>query len=57
MKPAYLKIDGDDRMRMERIVLDRDAEDALRLVQVLLERIAGMEQSGMRSHLDVRSSE
>ncbi len=39
MTDAYCRISAADRMRMERIVLDRDSEDALKLVQLLLERI------------------
>lgn len=52
MKDFYLKISAQDRMRMERIVLDRDCEDALALVRQWLESVAGAEQGGMRSHLD-----
>ena len=56
MKDAYLKISAQDRLRMERIVLDRDREDALALVRQWLEIIANTERRGMQSHLDVHSS-
>lgn len=52
MKDSYLKISAQDRMRMERIVLDRDGEDALALVRQWLETVADTERGGMRSHLD-----
>ena len=56
MKDVYLKIGAQDRLRMERIALDRDQVDALALVQQWLEALAGAERGGLRSHLDVRSS-
>ncbi len=52
MKDVYLKIGPQDRIRMERIILDRDAEDALALVKQWLETVAQMGRSGMQSHLD-----
>jgi len=52
MKDFYLKISAQDRMRMERIVLDRDGEDALALVRQWLESVAGAERGGLQSHLD-----
>lgn len=56
MKDAYFKISVQDRLRMERIVLDRDREDALALIKDWLEIIANTERRGMQSHLDVRPS-
>ena len=56
MKDVYLKISAQDRMRMERITLDRDREDALTLVKQWLEAVAGAERLGMQSHLDVHPS-
>ncbi len=52
MKDSYLKISAEDRMRMERIVLDRDGADAIALVRQWLEIFASEERGGMRSHLD-----
>ena len=52
MKDVYLKIGPQDRLRMERIILDRDCEDALALVKQWLEMVAQAGRGGMRSHLD-----
>ena len=52
MKDIYLKIGARDRLRMERIILDRDGEDALALVQQWLETVAQAGRGGMQSHLD-----
>lgn len=52
MKDFYLKISTPDRLRIERIVLDRDSEDALALVRQWRETIAVAERGGMQSHLD-----
>ena len=52
MKDAYLKIGAQDRLRMERIILDRDSEDALALVKQWLEIVAQSGRAGMQSHLD-----
>ena len=52
MKDVLLKISPQDRLRMERIVLDRDGEDALALVKQWLEIVTQAGRSGMRSHLD-----
>jgi len=52
MKDVYLKIGPRDRLRMERIILDRDGEDALALVKQWLEIVAQAGRGGMQSHLD-----
>ena len=52
MKDVFLKIGPLDRLRMERIVLDRDGEDALALVKQWLEIVAQAGRGGMQSHLD-----
>ena len=52
MNEALLKISALDRMRMERIVMDRDGEDAIALVKQWLEIVARAGRSGMQSHLD-----
>ena len=52
MKDVFLKIGPRDRLRMERIVLDRDGEDALALVKQWLEIVAQAGRGGMQSHLD-----
>lgn len=52
MKDFYLKISAQERMRAERIRLDRDGEDALALVRRWLETVAGAERVGMQSHPD-----
>lgn len=52
MKDVYLKVGAQDRLRMERIILDRDCEDALALVKQWLELVAQAGRGGMRSHLD-----
>jgi hypothetical protein len=52
MKDVYLKVGPQDRLRMERIILDRDCEDALALVKQWLEIVAQAGRGGMRSHLD-----
>jgi len=52
MKDVYLKISAQDRLRMERIVLDCDREDALVLIREWLEIVANTERRGMQSHLD-----
>ena len=46
MKDAYLKIGPQDRLRMERIILDRDCEDALALVKQWLEIVAQAGRGG-----------
>jgi hypothetical protein len=56
MKDMYLKISMQDQLRMERILLDRDQEDALALIKQWSEIIANAERYGMQSHLDVRPS-
>jgi len=52
MKDVYLKIGPQDRLRMERIILDRDGEDALALVRQWLEIVTQAGHGGMQSHLD-----
>lgn len=52
MNEALLKISALDRMRMERIVMDRDGEDAIALVKQWLEIVARAGRSGIQSHLD-----
>jgi hypothetical protein len=52
MKDVYLKVGAQDRLRMERIILDRDCEDALALVKQWLEMVAQAGRGGMQSHLD-----
>ena len=52
MNDALLKISAQDRMRMKRIVMDRDGEDAIALVKQWLEIVARAGRSGMQSHLD-----
>ena len=52
MKDVYLKVSAQDRLRMERIILDRDCEDALALVKQWLEIVAQAGRGGIRSHLD-----
>ena len=52
MKDVFLKIGPRDRLRMERIILDRDGEDALALVKQWLEIVAQAGRGGMQSHLD-----
>lgn len=52
MKDVYLKIGPQDRLRMERIILDRDGEDALALVRQWLDIVAQAGRGGMQSHLD-----
>jgi len=52
MKDVYLKIGPQDRLRMKRIILDRDREDALALVKQWLEIVAQAGRGGMQSHLD-----
>lgn len=49
---ALLKVSAQDRMRMERIVMDHDSEDAIALVKQWLEIVARTGRSGMQSHLD-----
>lgn len=52
MNDALLKVSAQDRMRMEKIVIDRDGEDAIALVKQWLEIVARAGRSGMQSHLD-----
>ena len=52
MNDALLKVSAQDRMRMEKIVIDRDGEDAIALVKQWLEIVARARRSGMQSHLD-----
>jgi hypothetical protein len=52
MKDVYLKIGPQDRLRMERIILDRHGEDVLALVKQWLEIVAQAGRGGMQSHLD-----
>ena len=54
MKDVFLKIGPRERLRMERIVLDRDGEGegALALVKQWLEIVAQAGRGGMQSHLD-----
>jgi ArsR family metal-binding transcriptional regulator len=39
-------------VRMQMILVDRDAEDALKFVQELQQKIEKADKKGMRSHLD-----
>jgi hypothetical protein len=52
MKDVVLNISLPDRLRMERIVLDRDGEEALALIKQWLDAAARAGRSGMQSHLD-----
>jgi len=52
MKDAHVKVTVEERMRMEAILLDRDGEEALKILRVLRDRIGAGENLGMRSHLD-----
>ena len=56
MKDVYLEVGAQDRLRMERIILDRVCEAALALVKQWLEKVAQAGRGGMRSHLDGRSA-
>lgn len=50
MNDFYLRLSQQDRLRIERIVCDRD--DALALLTELLEIVVSSERLGMTSHLD-----
>jgi hypothetical protein len=49
---ALLRVTAQDRIRMQRIVTDRNGEDALALVKQWLEIVVRAGRSGMQSHLD-----
>ncbi len=50
IKIVTLKLD--DEIRMERIILDRDRDDALEFVKELLGRITAPANMRMKNHLD-----
>ena len=52
MKDIVVKLTPQERMELQAIVLDRDADQALAFARVLLERVRLAEQGGMKSHLD-----
>ena len=52
MKDAHVKVTVEERMRMEAILLDRDGEEALKILRVLRDRIEADGKQGLRSHLD-----
>ena len=52
MTDAHVKVTVEEQMRMEAILLDRDGEEALKILRVLRDRIEATENLGMRSHLD-----
>jgi len=52
MKDAHVKVTVEEQVRMQAILVDRDKEDALKFLRMLLDRIEASENRGMRSHLD-----
>lgn len=52
MKEVLLRIGPQDRLRIERIVMDRDGDEALALLNEWLQVVARAGRSGMQSHLD-----
>ena len=52
MKDVLLKIGPQDRLRIERIIMDRDGDEALALLKEWLEVVARAGRNGMQSHLD-----
>ena len=51
-KEIIVKITNEEFLRMQVVQLDNDAQDALKIVKVLVERIEAGKRKGMRSHLD-----
>ena len=51
-KEIIVKITNEEFLRMQAVRLDNDAQDALEIVKVLVERIEADEHKGMKSHLD-----
>ena len=52
METKNVKFNYDDEIRMKRIVLDSDRDDALAFVKELLGRISSSSIKGMKNHLD-----
>jgi hypothetical protein len=52
MKDAAVAVTREDRLEMERIVVDADAAAALALVRRLWERLSANEKNRMRTPLD-----
>lgn len=52
MNDVVITVTAEDRMHLERILLDRDSEAALTFLNHMKERIENGERKGMRSHLD-----
>ena len=52
MKDIVIKLTPQERMELQAIVLDRDAEQALAFARMLLARVRLAEHGGMKSHLD-----
>ena len=52
MKDFYLRLSEQDRLRIERIILDRDREEAIALVTEWWEIVISAERAGMKTPLD-----
>jgi hypothetical protein len=47
-----LTISDEDFVRMKMILMDQDAEDALRIIKDLVRRLEQQKNLGLKSHLD-----
>ena len=52
MEEIVIKITPQEQMRMKVIVVDKDKDDALEFLKLLLERTETASMSGICSHLD-----
>jgi len=52
METKTITFDFNDEIRLKRIALDGDRDDALDFAKVLLERITASANRGLKNHLD-----
>lgn len=54
MEPKVVTITFDDEIRLKRVVIDRDKDDALEFAKELLGRISATANKHIKNHLDAR---
>jgi len=52
METIIISFNYTDEIRLKRIVLDKDRDDALKFAKELLGKITALSSKGMKSHLD-----
>jgi hypothetical protein len=56
MKDVVIKISPQEQMRLKVIVMDKDKDDALEFLKLVLEKTETASMSGMCSHLEHHKS-